>query len=335
MATYKVIQDIEAEDKLIGPLTLRQFVYAAIVVVSGFIAFKLSSINPLFVLPFLPIMGFFGLLAAPFGHDQSSEVWLLAKIRFFLKPRRRIWDQTGIEELVTITVPKRAEHQLTNGLSQTEVRSRLKALANTLDSRGWAIKNVNVNLFSQPSYLVNEDDGSDRLVNVSNLPQDVPSYDIQAADDILDETNNPTAQHLNAMISQAEQTHHQTMVAKAHGQPSSTNQGDGPAPITNWQMPTPSSGTITTNDEQALLHKIHHDKSRDDLGYQHMKKLQPVHHSKTKRPKTSSSSDAMTTPANPDILRLASNDDLNISTIAREANKHKTPPDDEVVIPLR
>ena len=28
MATYKVIQDIEAEDKLIGPLTLRQFIYA-------------------------------------------------------------------------------------------------------------------------------------------------------------------------------------------------------------------------------------------------------------------------------------------------------------------
>lgn len=30
MAVYKVLQDIEAEDKLIGPLTLRQFIYAAI-----------------------------------------------------------------------------------------------------------------------------------------------------------------------------------------------------------------------------------------------------------------------------------------------------------------
>ncbi|MGH7158305.1 MAG: PrgI family mobile element protein [Candidatus Saccharimonadales bacterium] len=30
MATYKVIQDIEAEDKILGPLTLRQFIYAGV-----------------------------------------------------------------------------------------------------------------------------------------------------------------------------------------------------------------------------------------------------------------------------------------------------------------
>src|SRR5690606_14612536 len=102
MATYKVIQDIESEDKLLGPLTLRQFIYAIIVLVMGFIAFRLALVNPLLALPFVPPILFFGLLAAPFGHDQSSEVWLLAKIRFMLKPRRRIWDQSGMQELVTI-----------------------------------------------------------------------------------------------------------------------------------------------------------------------------------------------------------------------------------------
>ena len=50
----------------------------------GFIAFKLAVVNMFFVIPFILPMGFFGLLAAPFGHDQSSEVWLLAKIRFML-----------------------------------------------------------------------------------------------------------------------------------------------------------------------------------------------------------------------------------------------------------
>ena len=29
MATYKVIQDIEAEDKFLGPLTLKQFIFGA------------------------------------------------------------------------------------------------------------------------------------------------------------------------------------------------------------------------------------------------------------------------------------------------------------------
>jgi len=45
MATYKVIQDIEAEDKLLGPMTLRQFIYAVIVVVMGFVAFRLASVD--------------------------------------------------------------------------------------------------------------------------------------------------------------------------------------------------------------------------------------------------------------------------------------------------
>ena len=105
MATYKVIQDIEAEDKLLGPLSLRQFIYAVIVIVLGFVAFTLGQIQFLLVLPFIPPIMFFGLLAAPFGQDQSSEVWLLAKIRFMFKPRRRVWDQSGLSELVTVTAP--------------------------------------------------------------------------------------------------------------------------------------------------------------------------------------------------------------------------------------
>src|ERR1035438_1720650 len=146
MAIYKVLQDIEAEDKLVGPFSLRQFIYAAIAVVCGFLAFKLVTVNLFLITPFVPVVVFFVVLAAPFGHDQPSEVWLLARVRFFLKPHKRIWDQTGAISLVTITVPKVIVRNLTNGLSQTEVSSRLHALANTIDSRGWAIKNVNVNL---------------------------------------------------------------------------------------------------------------------------------------------------------------------------------------------
>ena len=86
MATYKVIQDIEAEDKLLGPLTLKQFIYAIIVVVAGFIAFKLGTVKWYLALPFLPPMAFFGILAAPLGRDQPTEVWVLAKIRYFFKP---------------------------------------------------------------------------------------------------------------------------------------------------------------------------------------------------------------------------------------------------------
>ena len=39
MAVYKVIQDIEAEDKLLGPLTLKQFIFGAVAVGFAFVAF--------------------------------------------------------------------------------------------------------------------------------------------------------------------------------------------------------------------------------------------------------------------------------------------------------
>jgi hypothetical protein len=104
MAVYKVIQDIEAEDKLVGPLTLKGFVYAAIAGISAYIDFRLAvsgAAAPL-KLVFMTIFAFptilFGVLASPLGREQPTEVWLLSRIRFFLKPRERIWDQEGMSE---------------------------------------------------------------------------------------------------------------------------------------------------------------------------------------------------------------------------------------------
>jgi len=308
MATYKVIQDIEAEDKLLGPLTLRQFVYAAIVIVVGFIDFKLAQVNFLLALPLLPGIFFFGLLAAPFGHDQSSEVWLLAKIRFMLKPRKRIWDQSGLQQLVTITVPKKPEHQLTNGLTDVEVKSRLQALANTLDSRGWAVKNVNVNATLPALGVVSDDTSDDRLLSINDAPQDVPNTDVTAADDILDETSNPTAQHLDAMISQSTQARREALIATASGQTAASEQP--------MSLQTPPQ--ISSTDEQALLERLHKEQSQPNPAYGHMKTLQPLHGTKSGAPSTepkkapSGNSGLKTQNSglpNSDILRLANNDD--------------------------
>ena len=173
MATYKVLQDIEAEDKLFGPFTLKQFIFGGITVVLGFIGFRIVIAGaPMFItipilLVMLPFFLLFGFLAAPIGRDQSTETWLLARLRFLFKPRTRIWNQDGIKELVTITVPKKIERVYTKDFTQDEVRSRLKALANTVDSRGWAVKNVNANLFNQPDYVQVSAGESDRLVDPS------------------------------------------------------------------------------------------------------------------------------------------------------------------------
>src|SRR5665213_2597510 len=107
MATYKVIQDIEAEDKILGPLTLRQFIYGLISIFFFYICFLCLTKHASFLLIlFLPPALFTAFFTFPFGKDQPTEIWALAKIRFLFKPRQRIWDQSGIKELVTITVPK-------------------------------------------------------------------------------------------------------------------------------------------------------------------------------------------------------------------------------------
>ncbi|MDZ7744468.1 MAG: PrgI family protein [Candidatus Saccharibacteria bacterium] len=372
MATYKVISDIEAEDKLLGPLTLRQFIYACIVVVSGYIAFRLIFVSWLLVLPLLPIMIFFGLLAFPFTKDQPAEVWLLARLRFFLKPHLRIWSQDGIQELVSVTAPKLPEKQLTKDFSQTEVKSRLRALADTIDSRGWAVKNVNVNLTGQPSAA---NGASDRLVQATSTPQPVADIDIGASDDMLDEQYNPRAQSLDKLINASGQAHRQQIVQQMKQAPQQTqepaanywfmNQPSGqPQPGYNTGKGTvitpgsndqkPSNQQPTTQEEQALLEKIHKSKQQPQPGSSHIKTIQPIDQNnpnpaQTTQPQPEAPNQANTpqqatnehpqtspqkTQPDPALLELAHNDDLNVETIARQANKHNDDDPEEVVVSL-
>ena len=369
MATYKVLQDIEAEDKILGPLTLKQFIFAIITFAIGFINFKIVTTAGLSVvrwplaIAFLIPMAVFGFLAAPIGRDQPNDVWLLARIRYLIKPHQRVWNQDGVNQLVTITAPKKIEQIRTNGLNQFEVESRLKALANTLDSRGWAIKNVDVNLFAQPGYI-NYAATSDRLVQLS--PSNATTVvDIHAADDILDTDSNPTAHHLDQMIQESTASHKKKVLESVKNPISTaepanywflnqpTAQTPAPAGYTTFQSSSviaPGSSddnsAIPTKDEKALLAEIEEQKNTEPMYKNpHIKTIQPLGipddkagvslHSQTvadDAQKAQATSGANT--SSPAILNLASNDDLNVATIARQA-KRISEDDGEVVISLR
>jgi hypothetical protein len=330
MAVYKVIQDIEAEDKLLGPLTLKGFIYAAIAAVLAFINFRLlvaSSLGPvrwLLILVFLLPMILFGVLAAPLGREQPTEVWLLSRVRFFLKNRTRVWDQSGMNHLVTITVPKKIERILTKNFSQTEVKSRLEALASTLDSRGWVIKDVPVNAVSIPGYLSPLAEDSDRLVGVSTLITPVPISDIKPADDILDEQNNSTAQHFNELMQTAEAKRKDDVAdilsaARAEaGIPSSRASSD-------------SSSNTYTEEEQEFL-----DEKR--LEEQKLRKAHPIIGFADQRAEAPSSivnktlQNTMTAARRTDNMNLAqSGNAFSVASLAKLANRSNTP---EVVINL-
>ncbi len=392
MATYKVIQDIEAEDKLVGPLTFRQFVYAGIAVLNFWLTFLVISKGIAFVsVIFFPIGLACGFLAWPWSRDQPTEIWALARFRFLFIPRKRIWDQSGIKELVTITVPKRIERSLTNGLSQNEVKSRLKALADTIDSRGWAIKNVNVSLYGQPALIMNNPD-SDRLVDVGVLPA-TPITDVSEKDDMLDMQNNPVAQQFNSMIAASTKAHRQKVIdrmqqatapapAPAPTPPPITApaQPIQPQPTTSdnnyWFLNQPAQptavvpqNTVTFNtqvvapgtpvtdlpvaaatptaDEEQFIKSHKNEPAFSPNMHGHLHVIQPLSAQNNAavptppptQPAAGQGTTGTPTPQvtrQPDtaILDLARNDDLNVATIAREAQKRKEPPADEVVISL-
>ncbi|HJQ09234.1 MAG TPA: PrgI family protein [Candidatus Saccharimonadales bacterium] len=410
MSSYKVIQDVEAEDKLIGPLTLRQFVYAGICAICLYLTYFTATHGLAFMAGFLvPVALITGFFAFPWGRDQPTEVWALAKIRFMIKPRRRIWNQSGIKELVTITAPKQIHVDYTNGLTQTEVRSRLRALADTIDSRGWAIKNSNLNLYTQPALIMNEPT-SDRLLGPSALPQQVSSVDVQASDDILDEQNNPRAQRVDTLIAASTKAHREKILEGLRSpvdtkpetpppaQPQSSASRNNywflnqPAQSTsipanmvtfNTQVVTPgmpvedipNAPAAPTADEESLVHELEARKSElpTTAYYGHLHTIQPLSAQRKKTDLDRSKVTETTKPANADasgvssslpddtsqapaqaaaaltsaaqptpppvtpaqqaaILQLASNDDLNVATIAREAKRSAE--QDEVVIKL-
>lgn len=358
MATYKVIQDIEAEDKILGPLTLRQFIYALVCVFFLYLSFIVVAKGvPFLLAAFLPPALFTGFFAFPFGRDQPTEVWAIAKIGFLLKPRRRIWDQSGVKELVTITVPKKIERVYTNGLSQTEVKSRLSALATTIDSRGWAIKNINVNLYGQPGLL--SDDSSDRLVAMSSMPQSVPDYAVEPSDDILDENNNPIAQQFTEMITASTQAHRQHLIDTMNGvhnsQSTTTTTVDSNMwftpvepqvlePATPFAPVAPEPATPTA-DELTLLDKIRTENSTTQTYTSHMHTLQPLSAQAPTAPITQMEEVKVMEPASvavpqtdPSLQYLARNNDRSIDSLAREANRAKVIEDSsqgEVIISLR
>jgi hypothetical protein len=358
MAQYKVIQDIEAEDKLVGPLSLRQFIYAGVAAFLGYLSVISTIKGAAFLLViFVPPMLFCMFFSWPWSPDQPTEVWALARIRFFFKPRRRIWDQSGVKELVTITAPKKIEKVYTDGLSQTEVKSRLNALADTIDSRGWVIKNSALNLSTAPTYTGPSTGGSDRLIDYGTMPQPVPDDTVLASDDILDEQNNPIAQQFDQLLGDSAKKRRVQLVDKlrskkpeevpeaksaAANQPTNDywfmNQPNGvsskPTPVAPTddvvfaapQRITPGSAgadpaSEPTAQEQAVLDAAHKQLDSRDDSNAHLKTIDP------KGPKPKASPDPVT-------LDLARNDDLNVATIARQAKKAREQDDGEVVISL-
>jgi len=327
MATYKVPQDVEADDKLIGPFSFRQFIYLIIVALAGVGAWGLSRIFVgLAVIP-LPIILLFGALALPLRKDQPMEIYLAAIISFYLKPHKRLWDSDGIESLIEITVPKVVEVQRMKNITQADAQQRFSYLANIVDSQGWAIRGEGASAQS-PSTAINTD----------------VFVEAQSAEDVLDGTSS-IAQSFNVMIDKEAGRMRKEAIDRMR-QPDPVLQQQTPPMATQTVEASPQTPaavyTVPTqladvpaptynpypNIQQSVIQPM------NDPSHQAPQSIPtPAPKPKLETPPTTSDK-----PLSADIINLANNSDLSIETIAREAHRIQKKENDmseEVVISLR
>lgn len=337
MAVYKVPQDVEADDKLLGPFSFRQFIYLIIVAVSIAIGWGLSRLFvPLAIIP-LPIVLFFGVLALPLRKDQPMEIYMAAIVSFYLKPRKRLWKADGIQSLVEITAPKVVEVQRTKDISQSEAQQRLSYLADIVDTGGWAVRGV-----SQPEAP-------------SAMQSDV-YFEAQQTEDILG-NDGGVARNFETMISQADAKRFQEVIDRMHQpepQPTPVISTFAQPAVDPYATFTPA--TLPQNTFNQTVAPVEFNPYPSSMRQHVINPLgsQPITPTPVApapqpiatpepipMPPPVAVEPPVTTsekPPSPDIINLANNADLSIETIAHEAKRiHEKQEElnEEVVISLR
>lgn len=97
---FNVPQFIEIEDKIVGPLTLKQFLYLA---AGGAICFLLYFVLKIgfFIAIAIIIMGFCAMLAFIKINGRSFPHFLMNFIGFALKPKIYVWKRKQMKEAIT------------------------------------------------------------------------------------------------------------------------------------------------------------------------------------------------------------------------------------------
>ena len=293
MATYKVPQDVEAEDRLLGPFTFRQFVYLLIAAIAGALAAALFQIFPLLAILPLPVIIFFLILALPLKKDQPMETYLAAIVSFYMKPNKRFWRPGQGETTIQITAPKIVEKSRTRDISEEEASHRLSFLSNLVDSEGYAIRGNHNGNFTE-NFIADTEDVNDFMddsqnQNLINLMQ---KEKVARHAEIINQMKAAINNTENAMGPATISSHQATLDSNSFTQNQSTPNQPTPNPFTqnqttpNQSAPNPFAQNQTAQNANTLANR---NQSILNSNYQN----------------------------------LANNQNFSINTISKEANRYR------------
>ena len=283
MATYKVPQDVEAEDRLLGPFTFRQFVYLLIAAIAGALAAALFQIFPLLAILPLPVIIFFLILALPLKKDQPMETYLAAIVSFYMKPNKRFWRPGQGETTIQITAPKIVEKSRTRDISEEEASHRLSFLSNLVDSEGYAIRGNHNGNFTE-NFIADTED----------------------VNDFMDDSQN---QNLINLMQKEKVARHAEIINQMKAAISNTENAMGPATISSHQA-TLGSNPFTQNQTTQnpfIQNQTTPNQTTSNPSIQNANTLANRNQS----------------ILNSNYQNLANNQNFSINTISKEANRYR------------
>ncbi len=145
---FPVPQNVDIEDKLIGPLTLKQFLYLLGGGILEFLFFSVFDME-LFILLSIPTIGLAVAMAFVKIYDKPFIDFVLIMLRFTVASRKRIWKRMP-GSLTTkstlgqpvITKSKEEESRLRKTIAEKHLRmEKLDDLVKILDTVGGLEKN--------------------------------------------------------------------------------------------------------------------------------------------------------------------------------------------------
>ena len=296
MAQYKVPQDVEADDKLLGPFSFRQFVY--LLIAGGLIALSvgLFQLFPLLAIIPVPFVLLLAALALPLKKDQPMETYLAAIVSYYLKPRTRIWIPGQRETTINIIAPKQKndDETRTRDITGEEATHRLSFLADIVDTEGYAIKGAGVRRIDDTLALEANANDMFETNHFDNLESTI------AQDE--NEQRMKVMQQMREVISQSERMDGATVVKRTGSSTTTDSLVSGP----NFE----SSAVVMPGSEvkEEPMEKSNVVPEKPD------KNVQKVENSS--------------------IIELANNPDYTIATISKEAKRIKERDEGEVFISL-
>ena len=303
MATYKVPQDVEAEDRLLGPFTFRQFVYLLIAAIAGALAAALFQIFPLLAILPLPVVIFFLILALPLKKDQPMETYLAAIVSFYMKPNKRFWRPGQGETTIQITAPKIVEKSRTRDISEEEASHRLSFLSNLVDSEGYAIRGNHNGNFTE-NFIADTED----------------------VNDFMDDSQN---QNLINLMQKEKVARHAEIINQMKAAINNTENAMGPATISSHQAnlgSNPFTQNQTTQNSfsqnQATMNQILSNQTAPNPFLQN----QTTPNQTTSTPSVQSANTLANrnqSILNSNYQNLANNQNFSINTISKEANRYR------------